>query len=137
MNQLTIIGNLVADPELRTTPKGKNVCDFTVAVNRRKINGEDQGADFFRVSAWGERGENCAKYLSKGRKVCVVGSVSCRAYKAKNGDPAASLEVKAEEVEFLSTRSESPENAAKNDVKKDEQTGFEDVTSQFDGELPF
>lgn len=133
MNKLTIIGNLTSDPELRTTTTGKNVCNFTVAVNRRKVNGEDQGADFFRVSAWNERGEQCAKYLTKGRKVCVIGSVSVRAYSAKNGDPAASLEVKAEEVEFISPRSESSENAVNNEVK-DQQTGFTAVETE---ELPF
>lgn len=130
MQKLTIIGNLVADPELRTTTNGKNVCDFTVAVNRPR----NQGADFFHVSVWNEPGENCAKYLSKGKKVCVVGRVSARAYTARDGNPAASLEVKAEEVEFLSTRSESPENAVKTDAKRDDRTGFEQVETD---ELPF
>ena len=133
MNKCTIIGNLTSDPELRTTTTGKNVCNFTVAVNRRKVNGEDQGADFFRVSAWNERGEQCAKYLAKGRKVCVIGSVSARAYSAKNGDPAASLEVKADEVEFISPRSETPEISVKQEVK-DQQTGFTAVETD---ELPF
>ena len=78
MNRLTIIGNLTAEPELRSTPNGKSVCNFTVAVNRRnKIEGQPD-ADFFRVSAWNQLGENCAKYLAKGRKVCVVGAVSVR-----------------------------------------------------------
>lgn len=133
MNKLTIIGNLTSDPELRTTTSGKNVCRFTVAVNRPRRNGEDQGADFFWVSAWNERGESCAKYLTKGKKVAVVGSVSVRAYSAKNGDPAASMEVKAEEVEFLSTRSETAENAVKTDAK----TGFTDVTANLEESLPF
>ena len=109
------------------------MCSFTVAVNRPRRNGEDQGADFFRVSAWNERGESCAKYLTKGKKVAVVGSVSVRAYSAKNGDPAASLEVKAEEVEFLSPRSETAENT----VKVDKQTGFADVTASTEESLPF
>lgn len=135
MNKLTIIGNLTADPELRTTPDGINVCNFTVAVNRKKTqNNPDPGADFFRVTVWRERGEMCAKYLSKGKKACVIGAVSVRAYTARNGEPAASLEVTAEEVEFLSTRSESQENAVKTDAKRDERTGFEQVETD---ELPF
>ena len=110
------------------------MCNFTVAVNRRKVNGEDQGADFFKVSAWNERGEQCAKYLAKGRKVCVIGSVSARAYSDRKGNPAASLEVMADEVEFLTPRSESPENDVKADAKRDERTGFEQVETD---ELPF
>ena len=107
MNKLTIIGNLTADPVLRTTQAGVNVCDFTVAVNRlRKAEGQPE-ADFFRVSAWRQLGENCQKYLSKGRKVCVIGPVSVRTYQGNDGSTKASLEVTAEDVEFLSQRSES------------------------------
>ena len=130
MNKAYIIGNLTADPELRTTTSGKNVCSFTVAVNRRNR----EGADFFRVTAWDALGENCNKFLTKGRKVAVVGSVSVHAYQTKNGDPAASLELNAQEVEFLSTPAERAENAVKNDEKKDKQSGFT-ITETDD--LPF
>ena len=110
MNKLTIIGNLTRDPELRTTSAGVNVCDFTVAVNRRNRNRDAQNgqpeADFFRVSAWRERGELCAKYLAKGRKVCVVGSVSMHTYTGNDGATRASLEVNADDVEFLSSRND-------------------------------
>lgn len=106
MNKLTIIGNLTGDPELRTTPAGKSVCNFTVAVNRRnKIEGQPE-ADFFRVSAWNQLGENCGKYLAKGRKVAVVGPVSVRSYETQNGKHGASLELMAQEVEFLSARND-------------------------------
>lgn len=105
MNKLTIIGNLTADPELRTIPSGVSVCTFTVAVNRRS-NKEDRQTDFFRVAAWRQLGETCSRYLSKGRKVCVIGEVSARAYEGKDGTLRASLEVTADEVEFLSPRVE-------------------------------
>ena len=110
MNKLTIIGNQTRDPELRTTAAGVNVCDFTVAVNRRQRrdaqnNGQPE-ADFFRVSAWRERGELCAKYLAKGRKVCVIGPVSVRTYTGNDGTTRASLVVTADEVEFLSSRND-------------------------------
>lgn len=105
MNKLTIIGNLTKDPELRTTQDGTSVCNFTVAVNRKKVNGQTE-ADFFRVSAWRGLGENCSKYLTKGRKVCVVGPVSVRTY-TSNGENRASLEVIAEDVEFLSPKEET------------------------------
>ena len=110
MNRLTIIGNLTRDPELRTTSTGVNVCDFTVAVNRRgrrDAQSSQPDADFFRVSAWRELGENCAKFLAKGRKVCVVGPVSVRTYQANDGTTRASLEVMATEVEFLSSRNDA------------------------------
>ena len=107
MNMLTIIGNLTNDPELRTTTNGKNVCSFSVAVNRRnKIEGQPD-ADFFRVSAWNQLGENCAKYLAKGRKVCVVGSVSVKTYETQKHEVRAYMEVTANDVQFLSPKSET------------------------------
>ena len=108
MNKLTIIGNLTADPELRTIPSGVNVCTFTVAVNRRySSNKEERQTDYFRVAAWRQLGENCARYLTKGKKVAVMGEVSARAYESKDGSIRASLEVTADEVEFLSPREQS------------------------------
>ena len=105
MNKLTIIGNLTRDPELRTTTSGVNVCSFTVAVNKRnKKEGEDD-ADFFRVTAWRGLADICGKYLAKGRKVAVVGSVSINTWE-KNGKHGASMEVNADDVEFLSQRTE-------------------------------
>lgn len=113
MNKLTIIGNLTKDPELRTTQSGISVCTFTVAVNRRKTRDQQQPeADFFRVSAWRELGENCAKWLIKGRKVCVVGPVSVSTYTGQNGQNYANLEVLAQDVEFLSPAGERPQETA-------------------------
>ena len=105
MQKLTIIGNLTGDPELRTTTTGNEVCNFTVAVNRRKTaNNQTPEADFFRVSAWGERGKVCNQYLTKGKKVAVIGQVSARAYTTQDGTARASLEVFAEDVEFLTPK---------------------------------
>ena len=118
MNKLTIIGNLTRDPELRSV-NGRDgavsVCDFTVAVNRRqtsqqKANGQQQEADFFRVTAWRGLGENAAKYLAKGRKVAVVGSVSVSTYTGNDGVTRANLEVQADDIEFLTPRNDG--NAA-------------------------
>lgn len=75
------------------------MCSFTVAVNSRR--GKDQDATFFRVTAWRGLAENCQKYLDKGRKVAVVGEVSCHSYTNKSGEARASLEVAAQDVEFL------------------------------------
>ena len=124
MNKLTIIGNLTADPELRTTQNGKSVCGFTVAVNRRnKVEGQPD-ADFFRISAWNQLGESCSKYLAKGKKVCVIGSVSVRTYQTQNGETRASMEVMAQDVEFLTPRGDS---------NIDPQSGYQKV----DVEVPY
>lgn len=128
MNKLTIIGNLTADPEVRSTTTGKTVCNFTVAVNRRrKVDGQPE-ADFFRVSVWNQLGEICGKYLAKGRKVSVIGSVSLRTWES-NGKHGASLEVLADDVEFLSSGEKQTE------PKIDPQTGYQQV--DMGGELPY
>ena len=118
MNKLTIIGNLTKNPELRSTQDGTPVCGFTVAVNRPKGKDKDRdpGADFFNVSVWRGLGEVCAKYLEKGKKVAVTGRISLRKWE-KDGKNGASLEVTAEDVEFLSSKS----------APVDEQTGYEVV----------
>ena len=106
MNKLTIIGNLTKDPELRTTSSGINVCSFTVAVNRRrKVEGQPE-ADFFRVAAWRQLGENCQRYLAKGRKVAVTGPISVSTYQASDGSTRAQMEITADDVEFLSSRND-------------------------------
>ena len=116
MNKLFIVGNLTRDPELRTTSAGISVCSFTVAVNRRRPSNAAAGqpeADFFRVSAWRQLGENCNRYLAKGRKVAVVGSVRVSTYTAQDGTTRASLEVNADDVEFLSPRGEGEGGAGR------------------------
>ena len=105
MNKIFLIGNLTGDPELRTTPNGITVCTMNLAVNRRfSGNREERQTDFYRVTAWRQLGETCARYLSKGRKISVIGEVTARAYEGKDGTVRASLEVTADEVEFLSPR---------------------------------
>jgi len=105
MKQIVIIGNLTRDPELRTTQSGIPVCSFTVAVNRRKTPEAGQPeADFFRVTTWRQLAELCSKYLAKGRKVAVVGEISLQQYNDANGLPRYSMEVQADEVEFLTPR---------------------------------
>jgi single-strand DNA-binding protein len=135
MNKLTIIGNLTNDPQLRTTSSGINVCSFTVAVNKRQ-KGDSNAADFFRVSAWRQLGDNCQRFLAKGRKVAVVGEVSVSTYTTANGETRANLEVNAQDVEFLSPRTEQgemPQQSA-NTAYHEETSGYEEVT---DEDLPF
>lgn len=134
MNKLHIIGRLVRDPELRTVKDGIAVCTFTVAVNRRN-GGAKAGqieADFFRVTVWRGLAENCSRYLTKGRQVAVTGSVSVNAYTTQNGETKASLEVNAEDVEFLSPKSDEPSKPVE---KRDKETGFIQVDET--DQLPF
>lgn len=108
MNHIFIIGNLTKDPELRHTQDGTAVCGFTVAVNRKKTqNNQDPGADFFNVNVWRNLGENCHRFLEKGKKVAVTGRISLRTWE-KDGKHGASLEVLADDVEFLSPRVSDP-----------------------------
>ena len=144
MNKLTIIGNLTKDPELRTTPSGINVCSFTVAVNRRVKPDEDPQADFFNVTAWRALGENCSKYLAKGRKVCIVGPVSIRTYSRQDGSTGASMDVTADDVEFLSPKgqndnqqtTQAPRQTQQAPQRVDSQSGMQPVAISED-ELPF
>ncbi len=112
MNKITLIANLTRDPESRTVAgiNGDSICcTFTIAVNSRRGrsgNGQDD-AMFFRISAWNRAGENCQKYLAKCRKVCVIGELSAHTYQASDGTTRVSLDVRAEDIEFLTSRTEA------------------------------
>lgn len=111
MNRITIIGNLTKDADSRVTQSGHNVTSFTVAVNRRHREGQQDQADFFRVTTWDKLAEIC-KPLTKGKKVAVVGAVSVSTYQAQDGSTRASLDVMANEVEFLSPKEQKTETEA-------------------------
>ena len=108
MNKLIIIGNLTKDADNRVTQTGHAVTTFTVAVNRRPVKEGQPEADFFRVTTWDKLAELC-KTLTKGKKVCVVGPVSVSLYRAQDGSARASLDVMANEVQFLSPKEPKPE----------------------------
>lgn len=139
MNKIFLIGNLTRDPELRSTQTGIAVCTFTVAVNRRRAANAEAGqpdADFFRVTAWRQLGENCSRFLAKGRKVGVTGTLTLQGYTDKNGVQRSSLEVMADEVEFLTPRSEqgAATTGDPQQETRDAQTGFVQVAED---DLPF
>jgi single-strand DNA-binding protein len=103
--QLTIIGRLGADPELRYTPAGVPVCSFNVATDRTWNNDQGQKqteTTWHRVTVWRKRAEVCAQYLSKGKMVLVTGSVKASGFTNRDGQISASLEVTADQVKFLS-----------------------------------
>lgn len=112
MNKITIIGNLTRDPEIAETPTGVTVCKFAVAVNRKyKDDNGEVVTDFFNVVAWRGLAENCGKYLAKGKKVAVVGTLQNRSYTDKNGVTRYVTEIIAEEAEFLTPRAEEQPKA--------------------------
>lgn len=102
MNNCVLIGRLTRDPELSYTPNTQTACcRFTLAVDRPKRDGQDQGADFIRIVVWGVQGENCDRYLSKGRQAAVHGRIQTGSYKDRNGNTVYTTDVIADRVEFL------------------------------------
>jgi len=104
MNKVYLIGNLTRDPEMRSTNTGIPVCNFSIAVNRRFRNAQtgQQETDFFNIVAWRQLAELCSRYLAKGRKVAVSGSIQTRTYEAQDGSKRTAFDIVADEVEFLS-----------------------------------
>lgn len=108
-NKIIIVGNLGRDPELRYTPQGTAVCQFSVATNerRRDKSGEQQDiTTWFRVTAWGKQAENVSKYLSKGRRVYVEGRLHMEEWTDREGKARQTLEVNASDVQFLDSGGE-------------------------------
>ena len=102
MNSVVLIGRLTRDPELSYTPNTQTaVCRFTLAVDRPRRQGEDQGADFIRITVWGKQGETCDRYLSKGRQAAVHGRIETGSYKNREGVTVYTTDVVADRVEFL------------------------------------
>ena len=105
MNKVYLIGNLTRDPEMRSPSAGIPVCNFSIAVNRRFKNAQtgQQETDFFNIVAWRQLAELCGRYLAKGRKVAVFGSIQTRSYEAQDGSKRTAFDIVADEVEFLSS----------------------------------
>lgn len=106
MNKVILVGNLTRDPELSETSSGVAVCRFAIAVSRDYANADGtRETDFFNITVWRGRAENCGKYLKKGNKVAVVGSLQNRSYEDKDGIKRNVTDVVASEVEFLTPKS--------------------------------
>ena len=102
MNSVVLIGRLARDPELSYTPNTQTaITRFTLAVDRPRRQGEDQGADFIRVTVFGRQAETCDRYLSKGRQAAVLGRIQTGSYKNREGVTVYTTEVIADRVEFL------------------------------------
>ena len=133
MNKIVLIGNLTRDPESGTTQGGVNFIRFNIAVNRPFTNAAGERlADYFDVVAWRGLAELCAKYLSKGNKVGIVGSVQRRQYEDRDGIKRTSFDVVADEVEFLTPRSRTSR-----DEPEAPQGGVADLQPVDGDDMPF
>ena len=119
MIKLTCVGNLVRDPEARTVQRGDSdgqVCNFTVAASYGY--GEYKRTEFVRVAAWNGLGKSCMQYLRKGSKVWVAGTPTANAYINNNGEAAGNLELRLDEVEFLSSKpADTPAEETDEDIE--------------------
>ena len=130
MNKVILTGNLTKDPELKTTTNDLSVVKFTLAIPRKFKNAQgEKEVDFLNVIVWRTLADNCGKYLKKGSKCSVVGTVQNRSYEAKDGTKRYITEIVAEEVEFLSTKKEETSTNG----SKTELTPIDDVLI----DLPF
>lgn len=135
MNKVYLIGNLTRDPELSETTSGVAFCRFAIAVNRTFVNADgNREADFFNITVWRGQAENCGKFLKKGSKVAIVGSLQNRTYEDKEGVKRTVTDIVANEVEFLSTGARGDELEMSQPVKKNPPV-LEEVTD--DEQLPF
>ena len=137
MNQHTIIGNLVRDPETGTTQGGVNWCRFVVAVRKKRAREGEQDADFIQVTAWRGLGDTCAKFLAKGRKVAVSGESRAGAWIGRDGSAKGQIETTADDVEFLSPAGRGNEPTDADAPPGPERTDPESGMTVADTEQPF
>ena len=137
-NKVTIMGNLVRDPELRTTPNGQSVCGFSLAVNRtwRNSDGEQQEAvDYIDCNAWGKAGEIIAQYMQKGRAILVSGRLQQRSWE-QDGQKRSKVEVVVEDFNFIGGNesgggSSAPaKSESKAPAKKKDDVVIEDIDDE-------
>ena len=157
MNKAILIGRLTKDPELRTTPTGRNVCQFSVAVSRNftNANGERE-ADFINCVVWDKQAENLVKYQKKGNQIAVEGRIQTRNYDDKDGKKVYVTEILASNISFLDSKGTgatgntsfnnlpeppmvdtSSNNMETVSVEKDPFEAFGDSIELSDNDLPF
>ena len=111
INRVVLVGNLTRDPELRHTPSGTAVCSLRLAVNTRRKDGATgewtEKPNYFDITVWGNQGENCAQYLSKGRPVAIDGRLEWREWEAQDGTKRQATDIIADSVQFLGSREDA------------------------------
>ena len=142
INRVVLTGNLTRDPELRSLPSGMSVCSLRIACNtRRKNNATGDWEDkpnYFDVTVWGNQGESCAQFLSKGRPVGVDGRLDWREWEAQDGTKRQAVEIIADSVQFLGGRGEGGgEGGERQFVPAAATAGNEDFAGSADDDIPF
>ena len=150
INRVVITGNLTRDPELRATAGGTQVCSLRLACNTRRKNNttgdwEDK-PNYFDVTVWGAQGENCARYLAKGRPVAIDGRLEWREWQTQDGQKRQAIDIIADSVQFLGGRDDaqggggSPEFTVRRDIPIDDrdfQTASAPASGAADDDIPF
>ena len=138
MNKCVLVGNLTRDPEAGSTTSGVNFTRFTIAVNRSFTNANgERVADYFDVICWRQLAERCAKYLFKGSKVGINGSVQRRQYEDRDGIKRTSFDVVADEVEFLTPKNSGGAPSRDGGYQPEEPHPVSDMQPVESDDLPF
>lgn len=148
INRVVMTGNLTRDPELRSLPSGMSVCSLRIASNtRRKNNASGEWEDkpnFFDVTVWGAQGENCARFLSKGRPIALDGRLEWREWETQDGQKRQSVDIIADSVQFLGGRDEAPQGNGggslgrpAGDIPMDTRDFAPATTAAADDDIPF
>ena len=143
-NKITVVGNLGKDPELRYTPQGNAVCNFSVATNekRRDKSGEMQDVTtWFRITLWGKQAENASKYLTKGSPIYIEGRLKVEEWADRDGKNRYTLDVQATDMQFLGNNRSDEFSGSNNADFSDETTHSggtsNDFTQPNDDDIPF
>jgi single-strand DNA-binding protein len=143
-NKITIVGNLGKDPELRYTPQGNAVCNFSVATNEKR---RDKGGDFqdvttwFRITLWGKQAENASKYLTKGSPIYVEGRLRVEEWSDKDGKMRYTLDVQATDMQFIGSNRGDDYSGSPNSYADEPSSSSASSTGGFSGpsddDIPF
>ena len=138
LNNVTLMGRLVADPELRTTTTGKSVANFTIAVDRSYSKNGNKETDFINIVAWENTADFVSKHFGKGSMIAIQGSIQTRNYEDKNGNKRTAFEVVAKEVSFCGGKNETSPAPAQASAPTYQATepDFEEIDVD-DSDLPF
>lgn len=131
LNKVILIGNLCADPELKTTPNGVSVTSFSIAVGRRKVKDQEPQTDFINIVAWRNTAEFICNYFQKGKAILIVGSIQTRNWTDQEGQKRYATEVVAEEAQFVEKKSDSASPA---EASKMHSNGTQDAPNQVPAE---
>jgi single-strand DNA-binding protein len=141
INRVVLVGNLTRDPEMKHLPSGTALCSLRIAVNTRRKDESGQWTDkpnYFDVSVWGNQGESCAQYLSKGRPVAIDGRLEWREWEASDGSgKRQAVEIVADNVQFLGSRGDGDGGGGQYIAAGDVQQGGADFPSSPNDDIPF